>query len=368
MLIRGSGIRVGALILVMALAGAFCFSTWATEPKTNNNGDGDKTAQLVPGSGSDNEPGVLEQEQAQPLAKIVRKHFPWFWVAAGVAVLGLVLYFTVIKKAEYKLNVSIGPGVSGYPIAGPFAYKKGEKVRYLYSLGYSYRALKVMLDGKEVAASGEFTMDSDHVLAVTSEEQFYNLTVTTSAGVSGTPAAGTYNYREGTSVAYSYVAAFGYDSLKVQIDGVEVAVQGSLLMDRVHTLTVSATLLALESVDIRGQWHFVIKAAQSTEVKSLMDVSLSGTRTSGHVNIISVYCYQNTFLFGWGDGNYTTSYAVSSTSNKVKISIYPSYNSNMWFDGSFKSNDIVSGSYAFRKSDGPSLQDEVGTWTATRIE
>ena len=297
MMIHGNGIRVGTLILVIALVGVFCLSTWASEPETNNNGNTDKAAQSAVGPGSGNGPGVLEQEQAQLPTKIAKKHFPWLWVAAGAVVVGVILYFTVIKKAEYKLNVSIGAGVSGYPIAGTFVYKKGKKVRYLYSLGYGYRALKVMFDNKEVAASGEFTMDRDHVLAVTSEEQFYDLTVTASAGVTGTPATGTYSHREGSRVAYSYTAASGYDNLKVQVDGIQVAVQGTVLMDRAHTLAVSAT--ALELVDIRGQWHFVIQDAKSTESKSLMDASLSGTQIKGVVKVITVYCYQNTYFCCW---------------------------------------------------------------------
>jgi hypothetical protein len=366
MAMHGNGIRVGALVLVIALAGVFCFSTWAAEPKTNNGTDADKTARAAIGPGSDNGPGVLEQEQTQPLAKIAKKHFPWLWVAAGVVVLGVVLYFTVIKKPEYKLNVSIGAGVSGYPIAGAFVYKKGKKVRYMYNLGYGYRAMKVMLDGNEVAASGEFTMDRDHVLAVSSEEQFYDLTVTTTKGVTGTPFDGTHSYKEGTNVAYNYALADSYLDLRVMLDGIQVVAQGTVRMDRAHTLTVSAT--ALELADIRGQWHFVIQDAKSTEVKSLMDVSLSGTQTSGHVNVIAVYCYQDTYLFGWDDGNYTTSYIVSSTSNKVNIHIYPFYTSTMWFGGSFNSKNTISGSYGFRKGDGSWGMEETGAWIATRIE
>jgi hypothetical protein len=365
--IRGNGIRVGALILVIALLGVFCFSTWAAEPKTSNGKDTDKAVRLAAGPGSGNGPGVLEQEQTQLLTKIARKHFPWLWVAAGVVVAGVILYFTVIKKPEYKLNVSMGPGVSGYPIAGAFVYKKGKKVRYLYSLGYGYRALKVILDGREVEVSGEFTMDRDHVLAVTSEEQFYDLTVTASAGVSGTPAAGTYSCKEGSRVTYSYTAASGYDNLKVQVDGVEVATQGTVLMDRAHTLTVSATVLAFGPFDIRGKWHFIIKEAKSTQFKSLMDISVTGTQANGFVKIIAVFIFgYQPYLDGWELGSYPNPYEVFS--NKVKIHIFPNYSCRMWFNGGFESDNTISGSYQFLGGDGPGSIEETGIWIATRIE
>ena len=44
------------------------------------------------------------------------------------------------------------------------------------------------------------------------------LTVTVDEGVIGTPAAGTYNYPEGTLVNYSYALEDGYFSLAVLLD------------------------------------------------------------------------------------------------------------------------------------------------------
>jgi hypothetical protein len=339
-------IQVGTLVLVMVLAGAFCFSIWASEPKTTNNGDTDKTAQLAVGPGNDNGSGVLEQEQTQPLAKIAKKHFPWLWVAAGAVAVGVVLYFTVFKKPEYKLNVSMGPGVSGYPVAGTFVYKKGKKVRYVYNLGYGYRALKVMLDGSEVATSGEFTMDRDHVLAVTSEEQFYDLTVTTSAGVSGTPAAGTYSYKEGTSVTYSYIAATGYDNLKVQVDGINVVAQGTLKMDRAHTLISVAKLIPPPNFDVRGTWR-VLSPDFTTQ-----EMIFVGSPATGNV-----YRPNNSTVIG--------SYLV--TVNQISFSVWGMYKPEfVYFAGTIWNVNNMDGTWIRHICDG--CGEFVGTWSAVRIQ
>jgi hypothetical protein len=345
--IRGNGIRVGALILLIALAGAFCFSTWASEPKTNKIRDTDKTARSVAGPGSDNGPGVLEQEQAQPLAKIARKHFPWLWVVAGAVVAGVVLYFTVIKKPEYKLNVSMGPGVSGYPVAGAFVYKKGKKVRYLYSLGYGYRALKVMLDGKEVEASGEFTMDRDHVLVVSSEEQFYDLTVNLSTGVTGTPAAGTYSYKMGSSVAYNYAETSGYTNLKVQVDDVEVAAQGTVLMDRAHTLAAVA-----KQFDVRGTWRIT---ASDDYFSPTQEVIFTGSPETGKV-------YRSDGIFVLGDYHVTW--------NDIRFWIFvEDVGGSQWdgssFTGTIRDMDNMGGTCTRYICDGCGYAN--GGWSAVRV-
>lgn len=359
MVIRGNGIRAGALILVMALAGAFCFSTWAAEPKANNNGDADKTARLAVGPGSDNGPGVLEQERAQPLAKIAKKRFPWLWVAAGAVVVGVVLYFTVIKKPEYKLNVAMGPGVSGYPIAGTFVYKKGKKVRYVYSLGYGYRDLKVTLDGKEMAASGEFTMDRDRVLSVASEEQFYGLTVTTTKGVTGTPIDGTHSFREGTKVAYNYVLSDGrYFSIQVWLDGVQVAAQGTVLMDRAHTLEAAA--IWNEHYDERGTW-LVVETKVYGEVKNFTLTfrrDLNSNYDTGRVySSDPEYNYYGYFVYTRTD---------SASAVKLKWAIWMSDWNRIYYEGTFTSPNSLSGNrlhYGY----GSEIPDLESTWTATKI-
>jgi len=68
----------------------------------------------------------------------------------------------------------------------------------------------------------------------------YALTVNLSEGCSGTPAETT-KYKKNAVVSYSYSTEAGYGDLQVKLDGVAVATSGSVTMDKVHTLDVSAT-------------------------------------------------------------------------------------------------------------------------------
>jgi hypothetical protein len=235
------GIRAIAFLLVALLAGFFCLSAWA--PATDaEKGKTETSTGMTTASEKDDTPGVQEQEQ--PPAKIAKKHFPWFCLVAGAVVVGVVLYFTVIKKPEYKLTVAVGTGVSGTPASGVTFYKKGKRIDYSYKFEATYKNLRVYLDGVAVPAAGQIKMDRHHTLAAYADESYFDLTVTTTAGVSGTPAAGTYTHREGTSVAYNYADTSGYTNLRVQVDGVDVPAQGTLLMDRAHTLMVMAELIS----------------------------------------------------------------------------------------------------------------------------
>ena len=250
MMIRGKGIRLVAFFLVVMLAGFFCLSAWP--PATDvEQGKVDNSTSIRSTLGEDDTPGFQEQEQ--PPAKIAKKHFPWLWVAAGAVVVGVVLYFTVIKKPEYKLTVSVGTGVIGTPTSGTVTYKKGEKVSYSFKLKDGFKNLRVYLDGSTVAATGEIEMNRRHyIIATATEELYYDLTVTLGAGVTGTPAAGVTTHKEMTSVAYSYAETSGYTNLKVKVNGVDAPAQGSVLMDRSHTLSASAEKIPEDQIPPNG--------------------------------------------------------------------------------------------------------------------
>ena len=66
------------------------------------------------------------------------------------------------------------------------------------------------------------------------------LTVNLGVGASGTPAA-TAKYKKGTVVNYNYIPKDGFRSLKVKIDGIAALPSGTVIMDRDHTLDVSAS-------------------------------------------------------------------------------------------------------------------------------
>jgi hypothetical protein len=341
---QGKGIRVGAFVLAAILAGFFCLSAWAPDMDAER-GKAGYSSGITSVSSEGYTPGVQEQEMAP--AKAAKKRFPWLWVAAGAVAVGVVLYFMVIKKPDYKLSVSLGPRVSGFPGAGMFVYKKGKKVRYWYNPGYGYRDLKATLDGKEIAATGEFAMDRDHVLAVTSEERFYALTVTASAGVSGNPTAGTYSYKEGTSVPYSYVAATSTDYLKVQVDGVDVAAQGTILMDRAHALVA----VTKKQFDVRGTWRIVT----SGDMLPTQKIIFVGSPATG-----KVYRSDGVFVLG----------VYHAAGNDIDFDVFvedhgPSGGDSISYAGTIRDMNNMGGTFSYYMCDGCGYYD--GTWEATRV-
>ena len=350
---HGKDIRIAAVFLVVLLTGFFCLSAWA--PGTDaEKGKADNSTSVTSTADREDTPGVQEQEQAP--AKIAKKHFPWLWVAAGVVVVGVVLFFTVFKKPEYKLNVSLGTGVSGTPVAGTFVYKKGKKVHYLYSLNHGYRDLKVTLDNKEVAASGDFTMDGDHTLSVSAEEQFYDLTVTTGRGVIGTPVAGSYNYKVGTCVSYSYAEAPGYTNLNVQVDGVDAPAQGSLLMDKNHALEARASV---KEIDLTGEWTILRVSTMGGGTITVHAIftkkpHYSATNWTGLVQLTS-----SGTTYGIGQAHYLVD------GNTVVIGFY-GYGW-FWYEGNLNGNNQMEGTWnQCNGYSAPCESVDKGTWTAVR--
>lgn len=68
----------------------------------------------------------------------------------------------------------------------------------------------------------------------------YNLTVNIGEGVVGAPATGLYTYKDGETVSYYYVLKPGYNELVMNFDGGSIPQNGLIIMDRDHTLSVSA--------------------------------------------------------------------------------------------------------------------------------
>jgi len=108
--------------------------------------------------------GFIETEEAEPVVKKGKK-FPWLIVGAAVVIGAAAVYFLVIKKPKYTLNVSL-TGATGTP-AETTKYKKDTVVNYTYSVQSGYVNLEVKLDGAVVPASGTVTMDKDHALTAT---------------------------------------------------------------------------------------------------------------------------------------------------------------------------------------------------------
>ena len=138
---------------------------WAT-PAPASTGTGNSTATIAPGDGSG--PGFFEEESAQAPVIKKSKKFPWLLVGLGAVAVGVALYFLVIKKPNYKLNVSLGVGCTGTPAASA-SYKKGTVVTYDYKPYAGYGNVQVTVDGAAVPNSGTITMDRDKTLSVSAE-------------------------------------------------------------------------------------------------------------------------------------------------------------------------------------------------------
>jgi len=91
----------------------------------------------------------------------------------------------------------------------------------------------------------------------------YELTVEVGAGVTGTPAAGTYKHKKGSTVSYSFQLASGYKNLTVTLDGRSVAPSGTMTMDKARKLTATAVQLAVYTLTVE------------------MDEGVTGTPASG---------------------------------------------------------------------------------------
>jgi hypothetical protein len=73
----------------------------------------------------------------------------------------------------------------------------------------------------------------------------YQLTVEVGDGVEGFPDTGTYEYKKGKKVNYSYRAEAGFSNPKVLLDGYEAPLSGTIKMDRDHIL--KANVLVFET-------------------------------------------------------------------------------------------------------------------------
>ena len=120
--------------------------------------------------------GVIEGPPVTP----PKKKFPWLLVAGGVVVVGVLVYFLVLKpKKKYQLTVNLTDGVEGNPGTGIYQYKKGETVAYSYQRKAGYSQLQVYLDDQPAETSGQVIMDRDHTLTVTAAANQVNFVTDT---------------------------------------------------------------------------------------------------------------------------------------------------------------------------------------------
>ena len=155
------------------------------------------------------------------------------------------------------------------------------------------------------------------------------LIVTVGNGVSGTPAAGSYNYGENDTVIYSYTAQAGYGNLTVTLDGAPVGNSGVITMTANHTLNATAT------VDVRGKW---IGRFNYEGGDTYFEVTFSGGILSGTTRGLF------DFVSGYGNGTYTFS------GNEIEFTLnYPNYipggDSQLACNGTFSNANSMSGDW-----------------------
>ena len=84
---------------------------------------------------------------------------------------------SIAAGKQFTLTVNRGSGVTGDPASGTYVYIDGDIIDYNYSISNNFSNLTVTLDGNNVSASGQITMDQNHSLMSTSQNPNYDTEV-----------------------------------------------------------------------------------------------------------------------------------------------------------------------------------------------
>lgn len=239
------------------------------------------------------------------------------------------------------LTVTLSAGVSGTPAAGTYTYTVGDTVSYSYTLQDGYSGLTVLLNNAATEASGTITIAStDQTLQVYSAGNgALTLTVTVGTGVTGTPAAGTYTYKDGDTIDYSYSLESGFTDLSVTLNSTAVASFGTITMTTNQTLAASAA----EQVDVRGTWALTETYNDTSSFH--VSMTFTGDLNSGTVTD--------------SDGGVGT-YTVSSSNVSFSLA-YPSV--TYAYSGTISDAHNMSGTSTRKNSAGSGW---AGTWSAIK--
>ncbi len=262
----------------------------------------------------------------------------------AVILLAAVFSFHACKEADvkiYTVTVLISEGVTGIPQPGSYLLQRGEELQYSYSLNPGYSKLTFLFDGAELSPSGTLTISKDHTMQAYADDNFQcSLKVDMSAGVTGTPEAGTRNYPQGTVIEYNYGLEEGYYDLSVTLDNELVDPSGTITLSENHNLVVSA----FAGKNIKGTW--LLKETYDDGSTFAVNATFSGSFTAGTVTDSD-----------GGSGTYT--FVGAQVAFKL---VFPDVSYE--YEGNFLDDDTMGGNCTRYQT----AENEVGgSWTATRI-
>ena len=175
----------------------------------------------------------------------------------------------------------------------------------------------------------------------------YVLTVTKGEGVSGAPENGSYVYKKGTVVSYSYKLHDGYKNLIVKLDGNIISDSGTIKMERNHALEIYTEKELSFEVDAN---HIQID---------------EGTTGSINVRLSAQPPYEDYkafVIFDGGDENIKIVEGESLNFNQTDWNIYHVVRFHAGVD-----NDSSNSEASFKIRGGTSIPDETITVTAKDI-
>lgn len=172
----------------------------------------------------------------------------------------------------------------------------------------------------------------------------YALTVMVGSGASGTPAAGTYFHKKGTSVAYDFTLQAAYKDLMVTLDGTAVAVAGTVTMDRDHTLAVNS---------LEGLYEdFSTTASPSWSTNHAANWSVvSGTYRCSATPVGEDWEY-TLFNHAWSSANYTVTVRLKRSLNNGALGVHLGTTTNMGSACGYYFGSINLSSYAICRMNG----------------
>jgi hypothetical protein len=164
----------------------------------------------------------------------------------------------------------------------------------------------------------------------------YTLTVVIESGAQGTPASGTYTYKDLSVIDYEYTAINPENTIQVLINGGKWSSKSSITM-------YTDTKLVAKLFDIRAKWSMSMKPTLTTDPSYKFNITFVGT---GYLS--------GTFHDDQGPGlGYIGTWTISDGALTIKYSDWKDY--------------VLTGD-ASSMTGSWTGESKVGTWSATLVQ